>query len=96
MRRNARTDANQSPLVDDLRRLGFRVDIVSMLGRGRADLIVARNGIMRWVEVKNPNQPPSKRRLTDDEARWQSDWDGYVVTVTSAMEVLEYWDRLRA
>jgi hypothetical protein len=96
VRRHARVDGNQSALVADLRKAGFRVEVVSMLGAGRGDLIVARNGLMRWVEVKDPSQPPSARKLTPDEADWQARWEGYVITVTSLDEVLDYWARLRA
>lgn len=96
MRRIARIDANQPALVSELRAAGFRVSVVSMLGGGHADLIVARNGVMRWVEVKNPDMPPSARALTEAEAKWQAEWSGYVITVERAEQVFDYWSRLRA
>lgn len=94
MRRNARVDGNQPELVDGLRRCGFRVEVVSMLGQGRPDLIVGRRGHLRWVEVKDPAKAPSKRRLTPDERAWHDKWPGYVITAETVEDVILAFDRL--
>jgi Holliday junction resolvase len=68
-RRARRVDGNQPAIVDALRRVGFHVEITSHVGCGYPDLTAARGGRVVLVEVKDPSQPPNKRKLTPDEAR---------------------------
>jgi len=66
----ARVDANQSSIVDALRRAGAKVQPLHQVGKGCPDLLVAFRG--RWYlgEIKDGKKPPSKRKLTPDEANW--------------------------
>lgn len=72
MRRAARTDRNHAPIRDGLRRVpGFVVVDTSRLGDGFPDLLVGHR--KQWIplEVKDPAQPPSRRRLTPAEAEFR-------------------------
>jgi len=90
-RRAARIDDNQPDVVEGLRAAGCRVQITSALGQGFPDLLVgAPWGELFLVEVKDPAQPPSKQRLTLDEAEWHRRWSRYPVLVaTSAGQALQ-------
>lgn len=90
-RRAARVDDNQPAVVEGLRAAGCRVHVTSMLGHGFPDLLVgAPWGELFLVEVKDPEQPPSKQRLTPDEAEWHRAWGRYrVLVATSAGQALQ-------
>jgi hypothetical protein len=61
------------------------------LGGGVFDLVVARNGHMRWVEVKDSALPPSRRALTPDELKFLQAWDGYAIVALEVEDVLAQW-----
>jgi len=88
MRSKPRTDANQAAIVNALRRAGATVQILAGVGQGCPDLLVGVHGDNRLLEVKDGAKSPSRRRLTPDEARWQAEWRGEVVTVASVDEAL--------
>lgn len=52
---------------DELRRLGLSVTDTSHVGGGFPDLVVSYGLAVAFVEVKNPKQPPSKWKLSEDE-----------------------------
>jgi Holliday junction resolvase len=69
MSRHARrVDANQSQVVDELRARGWFVFSLAATGRGCADLLIARKGVMKLIEVKDGAKIPSARKLTTKEA----------------------------
>jgi Holliday junction resolvase len=69
MSRHARrVDANQSQVVDELRARGWFVFSLAATGRGCADLLIARKGVMKLIEVKDGSKIPSARKLTTKEA----------------------------
>lgn len=88
MRRAAKVDANQSDIVDVLRAAGATVQPIHMIGKGCPDLLVGFRGRNYLLEVKDMDQPPSKRRLTDDEAEWHFKWNGQVTVVEDPIEAL--------
>lgn len=88
MRKRARGDANQTEIVSGLRRIGASVAITSQLGDGFTDLVVGWRGLNFLFEVKNPAQPPSKRKLTDDEQDFHDSWRGQVHVVESVEDAL--------
>ena len=91
MRHKPRLDANQRAIVRDLRKIGCKVESTASLGEGRPDIIVGYRGELYWFEIKNPNQPPSKRELTPDERRFHWEWEGYIdviETFEDAMRVM--------
>ena len=89
MRRAARIDANQPGIVKELRQIpGVSVAITSALGDGYPDLTVGFRGRTYLFEIKDPDKPPSKRRLTEEEAEFFARWRGHVAKVESANEIL--------
>lgn len=94
MRRAAKVDGNHSEIVKHLRQLGMSVADTSRLGGGFPDLVVSWRMVTILVEVKDPKQPPSKRRLTEDEQRFHSGWKGQIAVVENAAEVEAIMHRL--
>ena len=83
-----RADRNQPQIVRELRRAGFSVQSLHTVGDGCPDILVGRQG-MNWLfEIKNPEQPPSKRKLTDDETDFFKEWEGQVEIIHSAQEAI--------
>lgn len=95
MRRAARIDVNQPDVVEALRAAGATVQPLHTVGQGCPDLLVGWRGLNLLFEVKDGEKPPSARKLTEDEARWASDWRGIVHIVTSAAEAVGLLNILR-
>lgn len=89
LRRAARVDANQGEIVDGLRQIGCSVAITSSLGSGFPDLCVGSRGRNSLLEIKQSGVSPSKRALTEDEAKWHADWKGQVATVEGLQEAIK-------
>lgn len=89
MARAKRTDGNQSELVKHLRRCGFIVRVTSMLGDGFPDLVIAKGGRTRLVEVKDPAKPPSARKLTPDEELFHQLWPDKIIIALTIDDVLK-------
>jgi hypothetical protein len=85
-----RVDANQLEIVAALRQFGASVQILSSVGHGCPDLLVAFRGKNYVMEVKMPGG-----KLTKDEYEWHHEWHGdhYVVhSVEEAIAVItEAW-----
>lgn len=88
MRFRAKVDANHGEIVKALRQAGCSVQSLAQLGKGVPDLLVARNGFMWLMEVKDGDKPPSGRKLTEDELSWGSRWKGPVYTVLSVAQAI--------
>ena len=88
MRRAAKVDANQSQIVQALRKAGATVQPLHMVGQGCPDLLCAFRQVNFLIEVKDGAKPPSARKLTPDEERWIGAWRGPVYIVTSPMEAV--------
>lgn len=69
MSRARRTDANHAEIMLALTALGWYVHDTSRLGDGFPDLVAARGGVLRLVEVKDGTKSQSRQRLTPAEAR---------------------------
>lgn len=76
MRRARRTDGNQAEIVAALREAGRFVEVLSDVGRGVPDLLVAWSGRSLLMEVKMP-----KEKLTPDQIDWHRRWKGPAVAV---------------
>lgn len=84
MRRAARTDGNHKAIRDALRKSGRPVKDLSHVGGGVPDLLtMATDGRLVFIEVKNPEMPPSARRLTAHEQRFA---DIFPVSVVLTVE----------
>lgn len=84
MRRARRVDANQSAIVAALRQCGASVEVLSDVGRGVPDLLVAYHQRCLLMEVKQPGED-----LTDDQRDWLSRWQAPVAVVRSPQEAID-------
>ena len=87
MLRKARVDGNQKDIVTALRKLGYSVLHTHQL-KGCFDILVGSKGNNYAFELKDPKQPPSKRRLTPDEQKFFDSWKGQVDKVETIEEIL--------
>lgn len=87
MRKAARTDGNQAAIVDALRKAGASVQSLAALGKGVPDLLICYRNTLFLVELKNPKQKPSKRKLTSDQISWHSTWKGTIYVAETAEQV---------
>lgn len=88
MRLRARIDGNQNKIVEGLRKCGYSVQVLSMVGKGFPDILVGGRKRNVLLEIKDPAQPPSKRKLTADEQEFFDTWKGQVHKVESLEEAL--------
>ena len=88
MKLRARADANQQSIFDALRAVGASVADTHNVGNGVPDCFVLFRGTIFAVEIKNPKQPPSKRRLTPDEAEFRTKWRNVYHIVTTPEQAL--------
>ena len=89
MRKAAKTDSNQTEIVDALRQAGASVQSLAATGKGCPDLLVGYQGINYLMEVKDGNKVPSAQKLTIDQEHWHSIWRGSVYIVKSTNEALQ-------
>ena len=82
-----RTDGNQTEIVEGLRKLGYSVAITSMMGKGFPDIVVAKDFKTMLVEIKDPSQPPSKRKLTADELKFHAKWNDIVIVAETIHDI---------
>lgn len=87
-RRRARIDANHGEIVSALRRVGCSVQSLAALGGGVPDLLVARNGRMWLMEIKDGKKCPSRRELTEDESAWIGSWKAPIHVVYSVDDAI--------
>ena len=83
MRKIARVDANQSEIVEALRKAGASVCFTHQLGKGVPDILVGVNGRNYLLEIKT-----SFGTLTPDERDWHEAWRGQVCVVRNVEEAL--------
>ncbi|WP_375436656.1 hypothetical protein [uncultured Hymenobacter sp.] len=75
IRTASRVDGNQPYIVAALRRIGCSVLHLHQL-KNCFDLLVGYRGRTFLMEVKDPSQPPSKRKLTPGEEEFRRTWNG--------------------
>jgi hypothetical protein len=88
MRRAARTDANQSAIINALRGVGASVQDLSRVGHGCPDLLVGFRGCNWLLEVKDGSKNASDRKLTSDQVTWHRTWSGQKAVVLNEDEAL--------
>jgi hypothetical protein len=86
VRRAAKTDANQTAVVDHLRAAGWGVHITSAVGGGFPDLVCARGRFTALVELKDGSKGRWETRLDEAQALFDAYWPGVVVYARSAQE----------
>jgi hypothetical protein len=90
--RQSKTDRNHAEVMQAYRRFGATVCDLSPMGEGVPDLLVAHTwcGLRRSfvAEVKDPEQPPNKRKLKPSEALWATHWRGEYWVVETLDDVV--------
>jgi hypothetical protein len=86
-RRVAKVDANHAEVVIAFRKLGCKVLDIHQL-KNCSDLVVGKGCRMIFVEVKDGNKIPSKRKLTPGAQKFRDEWTGLAVTVESLDDVM--------
>lgn len=83
IRTASRVDANQPRIVAALRRVGCTVLHLHQL-KNCFDILVGYRGRTFLMEIKDPAQPASKRKLTPGEEEFRATWRGseYHVVLT--------------
>jgi len=81
MRRAARTDGNQTVIVDALRGFGASVHVGSAIGRGFPDIICGYRGRTFLFEIKDPSKPKGDRQLTPDQVKFRNSWNGHYAVI---------------
>ena len=59
------------------------------LGKGAPDILVGFHGENFIFEIKDPDKPPSHRKLTGDEEKWHEKWRGQINTVLYVYDIVE-------
>ncbi len=71
-----RPDNNSERIVTAFREMGFSYLDTSQL-RNCCDGFAAKRGFSIAIEIKNPDNPPSKQRLSSGEADFKNRWAGW-------------------
>jgi hypothetical protein len=95
LRVRARKDSNHVEIVKAFRDLNVSVHDTAQLGDGFPDICVATNQTTVLVEIKDGEKPPSARKLTEDEARFHEQWQGWIEIVYSVDDVINLVKRIR-
>lgn len=86
MRRAAKTDTAQAPIVKALRDMGASVETrLARVGQGVPDLLVGWRGTNVLLETKT-GERQCDRKLTADEQAWHDSWGGDVRIVSTPEE----------
>jgi hypothetical protein len=100
MRRAAKTDRNQTEIVEAMRKAGATVQSLAAVGQGVPDLLVGYCNRTALIEVKDGSKPPSARQLTPDQQQWHQNWQGgtlaVVPDVDAALRVLKLMEASHA
>ena len=92
MRRAAKIDMNQPTIVAALVGVGCCVQSLASVGAGVPDLLVWSPFLegtgLALIEVKNPDQAPSDRCLTDDQKKFHKWWRGPISVCETSNEAL--------
>ena len=87
MHRAAKIDSNQNEIVSGLRKCGYSVLITSQLKKC-FDILVGAHKRNYAFEIKDPNKPPSSRRLTPGEQKFFDTWNGQINVIHTVEEAL--------
>lgn len=84
MRWAARTDSNQSEIVQALRKAGRTVKSLHRVGQDVPDLLVGYNGLNFLLEIKIEGG-----KLSEGQQQFADEWRGDVRVVRSPLEAIE-------
>lgn len=80
----AKIDANQPDIVAALRAIGCSVDVIGE----PVDLLVGYRGRSGTLEVKDGSRPPSERKLTPQQIKFQDEQRGFFRVVESVEQAI--------
>ena len=86
----SKIDSNHPEIVQAFRALGWYILSTAPL-KAACDLMVIRNGRVIAVEIKDGSLSPSKRKLSEGEAKFRHNWcinGGEYALITSVDDVL--------
>ena len=89
VRKRGKVDSSQAAIVKALRKAGVSVYSLANMGGGCPDILCGWKGENVLMEIKNSDDPPSKRRLTKAEFTWHEFWCGQVDVVGSVEEAFK-------
>lgn len=90
MNYNRKPDGNQNTIIRELRGCGLTVEVLSRVGHGIPDLMVADDERQVWVEVKMPG-----KKLTLDEVEFFARWPRQLRIIAECTEdVLRWFGRM--
>jgi Holliday junction resolvase len=75
-------------VVKALRKIGATVADTSGVGEGFPDIVCGFRGVNWMIEVKDGKKPPSRRKLTPDQAEFFMAWRGQYAVVESAEQAI--------
>jgi hypothetical protein len=88
MRRDARRDVNEKPIIEALRAVGATVYIMD----DPCDLLVGYKGSTLLMEVKNPDSRYGKKGFNENQKHFAENWKGgpfcLVDSIESALRML--------
>lgn len=87
--RTHRRDINQTPIEQALKQVGATLADLSQVGAGVTDLLVGYRGVNFLLEIKNPNQSPSHRKLTEKQQEFHAFWRGQKTVVETVDDALK-------
>lgn len=90
-----RVDANQQEVIKCFRQFGCHVVTTHMVGKGFPDIVVSYKGFTVLVEIKDGSKPPSKRKLTQQEAVFKGTFQGWYEVVESVEDTCKVFNRIR-
>jgi len=92
MRLASRIDSNQPEIVEELRKQGCSVYHVHKLKNG-FDILVGYKGKNYCFEIKDPDKPPSQRKLTKGEQEFFDTWKGQVDIIEDWVDAMNHMAR---
>lgn len=84
-----RTDGNQLKLMQQIRALGFQVVSTHEVGKGFPDLVMCVRKQNILLEVKDPSQRKSDRKLTPAEEDFHKLWEGPLYIVETIEDIIK-------
>ena len=84
-----RTDDNHADVVAEFRAAMPEATVfdASGAGRGFPDLVVGWKGQNYLIELKDPDKPPSRRKLTEAQEKMHLQWQGQIDICHTAAEM---------
>ena len=84
-----KTDANHKTIIDQLRRIpGISVFSTHTIGKGFPDIVTGYKGSNYLFEIKDGTKVKSAQKLTEDEVKFHTKWNGQINIITTFEEAI--------